>query len=624
MLRTPRLLIALAISSLVFPSFALTAIKLAQKHEILYLNTSNIEGIDEVAKTELERASRHTGVEFAMVITSAIPEFVSLEDYAASLFHDWKVGENFGGKGILFVFDTSSGNLKIEASYEMEPLFPDTFIHQTEQTWKDYYADSYFGDCISSIILSFMQVCRGAQTTEVWPIIEDSLDRAYNDYVSGGDIPRVLGFKASVEAKSKRIKLLSEKERSKFDKSQSIKETFERYLTSLELGYNDPFLGLLTEGSRYMRLEYPKGASFQKRAAKEFRGKHTIHEKGDLAAIRFEDPMVMALYLRKGSSGFWQFDITKSWAFAQANDALTKFYPSFSDIPWMFAWPEYRELPNYPSTPELLPLGTDLERRIERLEELIATDPENPRYYFELGDLLYFECYWIRSAIDIIEIGLSKRPEKTAYHYRAITMRYRYPDHRNILNLRKQIFEIDPGDVSNRKRLLSLARENDKEKELVELLENQETGPLPTSPTILAAGSGKQKRHKYKLEQNEKQLSFDLRMLRPNEHPDKRSYVYLLLKDDSQKGTYGEVFDFGPEGVQWAYCSSFAEGEEGESGIVSAGPSGSIQITYDWSEDGILKVKSSDRVLNQMPLNVTPDVAFISAHSADAVFAFKK
>lgn len=234
MIKELQLLVVLIFSLPVVPSFGLTAIKVVEKHDLLYVNTSSIEGVDEVAKTELERASKHTGVEFAMVITSEIPEFVKLDDYAASLFHEWKIGESYGGKGILFVFDTSSGSLKIEASYELEPLFPDSFIHQTEQTWKDYYADSYFGDCISSIILSFMQVCQGARATEVWPIIEDSLDRAYNDYISGGDVTKVLGFKASVEAKSKRIKLLNEKERNAFDKSRSIEEVFERYVASLE------------------------------------------------------------------------------------------------------------------------------------------------------------------------------------------------------------------------------------------------------------------------------------------------------------------------------------------------------------------------------------------------------
>src|SRR5690606_2663322 len=68
--------------------------------------------------------------------------------------------------------------------------------------------------------------------------------------------------------------------------------------------------------------------------------------------------------------------------------------------------------------PPLRAYPYDLKKEIQVLEQKIATSPNNANLYFALGDLLYFEAYWLSAAIPLYEKGLSLDSGNLAYHWR--------------------------------------------------------------------------------------------------------------------------------------------------------------------------------------------------------------
>ena len=232
-------------------------------------------------------------------------------------------------------------------------------------------------------------------------------------------------------------------------KDTDLERVLKRYLDSLKRGINDPYLPLLTRGSQFMRLEYPKNSGFQRSTYQKFSGPYKIYKSGDYAAVRFDRPDVMPILFRKDLEGNWQADITKSWAYSQATRDLKKMNPAYGDHAWMFAWEKEFRKAEIPKTPPPLPKEKSLEQEIIRLENAIKESPGIASNYFQLADIFYFECYWIRDAMNLIERGLEYEPGNCNYRKRYINFAYRFPDLSKVQDQHEAIFKFNPGDHKN-------------------------------------------------------------------------------------------------------------------------------------------------------------------------------
>lgn len=524
------------------PTESVQAAKLPTKPEghPSFLNTSSIQSINEVAIGDLRRAGEYTGIDFAMLLVDELPELISTEMAAAQLFDEWNVGADTQGKGVLFLFVEKGGVLKIEVGYELEGIFPDAFVGSFQETLKDYYRGEYFGDVVSKMIITMMRRGQGEEAQVLMDSFVDGLPRVQSDivekstrYRSGGAGVTESNFVTSKEKKLKNVQLLSDKERAEYDKGPKLERVLQRYLKSLQSGVNDPYLPLLTEGSQMMRLEYPKNSGFQRRAYSDFSGKYKVHQSGDFAAVRFDRPDVMPILFRKDSQGDWRADITKSWAFSQATRDLKKMNPTWGDHAWMFAWENEYHKPEVPATPAPLAKEKLLDAEIVHLEKAIEKQPEIAANYFALADLLYFECYWIRDAMQLIEKGLTLEPSNVLYRKRFIYFAYRFPDLSRVEHHYEQIFQHDPGDYRNL-RSYSNYLKNKRSPAYAEKIKTLEAARehlvLPVTRFPLYASSGKYKNRVYNFDSPANHLRASYRFFVSHRHkkwaPTATAYFY--------------------------------------------------------------------------------------------------
>ncbi|MCF6314021.1 MAG: TPM domain-containing protein [Verrucomicrobiales bacterium] len=514
-----------------------------------FLNTSSLQSINEVAIIELRRASEYTGIDFSMLLVDELPDQISIEIAAAQLFDEWQVGAETQGKGVLFLFVEKDGLLKIEVGYELEGVFPDAFVGSFQETLRDYYRGEYFGDVVGSMITSMMRRAQGEDAKGLMESFSNErpqqqgvgIEKAMG-FRSGGAGVTESNFVINKEKKLNNTQQLSDKSRAQYDKNAQLNVVIQRYLKSLQAGVNDPYLPLLTEGSQMMRLEYPKNAGFQRRAYKRFSGKYKVQQSGDLAAVRFQRPDVMPILFRKDSQGNWLADITKSWAYSQASRDLKKMYPAMGDHAWMFAWKNELRKPVVPPTPAPLAKGKSLDAEILRLEKAIQNLPKEASNYFALADLLYFECYWIRDAMKLIEKGLLLDPANVLYHKRFISFAYRFPDMSRVEHHHEQIFQHDPGDYENLRLYISyLKRKRSTAYEAKINLLRKAKGHLvvPDTPFPMNSSSGKYRNRVYHLGSATRQLQARYNFFVMHKHDAWAPLATIYFYDEKLNAKFG-------------------------------------------------------------------------------------
>lgn len=510
-----------------------------------YLNTSSLQTINDVAIGDLMRAEKYTGIDYSMAILDRLPKGYTAETAAVELFSQWEIGQQHQGRGVLYLFIEADGVLKIEVGYELEDVFPDGFVGSFQETLKDYYRGEYFGDVVSSMIITMM---RRAQGEEVQPLMEQFKGGLLKkrmikpDYLSGGAGVTESNFVKSRTDRLQNVTLLSDTERKNYAKDADVEIVLKRYLNSLKKGINDPYLPLLTKGSQFMRLEYPKNSGFQKNAYQKFSGSYKIYKSGDYAAVRFDRPDVMPILFRKDSEGNWLADITKSWAYSQATRDLKQMKPAYGDHFWIFAWEKELKEAEIPETPRPFPKEKSLEQEIARIENAIKESPEIASNYFQLADIFYYECYWIRDAMNLIEMGLKYEPENCLYRKKYIQFAYRFPDLSKVHDQFEAIYKHDPGDYKNLGAYcsyLNWKKPPGYKSKLEELEKIKERKPLPKSPFPITAGSGKARRMSFYFSNSTRNLEANYNFFTDQWHETYRPATKIYLYDDESEVKFG-------------------------------------------------------------------------------------
>ncbi|MGJ8676391.1 MAG: TPM domain-containing protein [Akkermansiaceae bacterium] len=416
-----------------------------RKNDSFYYNDSNIKGADQYAQFELKRTRKELNYDFCMVLRPSLPDGETVETYAAQVFEKWRVGENYGGKGVLFLFIEDIKKLKIEVGYELEDVYPDSYCASFQQEVKMYMSGGYNGDVFGMLMTSMLRRNQG-DIFSVYTgkgLVRGGMSKGF---LSGGAGVTTRDFYETIENRVNAAMDYDHDEiRAKYPAGKSPLATTESFLRVLHDGVDYPFIPMITKGSQLMRLEYPHPPSMLKRIWGEYNRSYPIHvmEDGDLAAVRFSGNDG-CFYLRKASNGDWLIDFVKTWAY-QASSANSDHWWVITKMqPWMFAHRNIKSKSQYYRTPKLRSTEEDPYERIRQLQENVRLNPNDPNAYFELGEYLYFECYWIRAAIMTIEKGLVIDPENTERRFMVIDMRMKFPMWDQIPHHYEEILKVKP------------------------------------------------------------------------------------------------------------------------------------------------------------------------------------
>ena len=417
----------------------------------LYYNSSGIGDVRRIANMNMGRAKELTDIEIAMVFLGALPPSQTIEQYAVGLLEEWRVGADHGGRGVLFLFVEDMGEMKIEVSYELEPIFTDSFCKSFQDTIKTYFASEHLGDVVSNSINNMVRHYQGkpVETIDFAPLRSSAKE---NNFLSGGGGIVERNFVFDKDAKLAAISDLDPEVLSRYKASEEIHESISNYLDSLEAGVGHPHLDVLTPGSRYMRIEYPKTTDFQRREYRNYSKAmpYRILQKGGLAAVRFKDDRAIPLLFVVGSDKKWRVDMPKSWGLVTGSNDLSR-YPINSQIryhPWEYAFPDQLPSKGRIDVSFFVPIGEDPQVVIQQLSQKIESDPLNPRLRLQLAKVLFWECYLILAAIKESEKAVELDPDFSEAYWFAINARYRAPALEGIQSHYQALIGLHPNDAS--------------------------------------------------------------------------------------------------------------------------------------------------------------------------------
>ncbi|MDP9008456.1 MAG: TPM domain-containing protein [Pseudomonadota bacterium] len=397
--------------------------------EYVLINDTGQHDYDRAFKMSLKLAEKKSGIENALVLLASLPASKTIEETAAELFTQLKIGARRDGRGILYLYSAKENLLKIEVSYALEGDIPDIYCHRLEEAAKTYMLSEVPQDFISELIITTNLRGAGSKSAPGEP----SRPKWVNgDFLSGGGGALVRGYSKTVTEYETAIRRLPELELKEFLPAADANVSVERYLSSLAAGIGDPRLPLLTEGSRIFRAIVPRDEAQQERIGEFFRSAapHRLIFAGDLAlAVPQPNHSNLPLVLRRGSDKLWYVDEAKAWTYFHRFEDNTNFFVKYADNPFLGALRALRA-PNmayaiygeHVGTPALHPYPYSIAAAIRMQEDKIREAPRDAANYAALGDLYLFESNWISKAIASYENASALSPDDLAYRWRLMDL----------------------------------------------------------------------------------------------------------------------------------------------------------------------------------------------------------
>jgi hypothetical protein len=420
------------IGTLFFISFSKTTVKKIDD-DLLFINETGNHRYDKALKLSLRIAKKKVGIENAVIMLKDRPDNRPIEELAVSLFQKYDIGRRTGGKGILLLFIEKDPALKIEVSYELEPIFTDLICNRLEEAARSFILTNNSRDFLTELLVTMNLHYQRLIKDGVEEPIEFSWDTkvpALSTFLSGGGGKVGRGYAEAIANRNAQVTHLPKEDVEKFGPEARPQETLSHYLASLEAGVGDPKLSLLTEGSKIFRMENPRTSSYMRRISGDYKRalpfKVFIQNNLAVALFKAGEP-TMPVLMRQQTDGKWLVDEASAWAHFHLFESATEPVPKYDDHEFWFAWEQDQR---WVKSQALYPLRVktsnsytaDLHQEIRNLENFILKNPEDSLGYLRLADLIYFNSYWIAAAVPLYEKALHLNPKNSEIRWRLIDL----------------------------------------------------------------------------------------------------------------------------------------------------------------------------------------------------------
>ena len=406
----------------------------AEPRRLVFVNETGDHKHDRALRSSARYFQERTGISLGIVIQKELPPLTTIEMQADRLFGELKLGRKSDGRALLFLWSEKERLFKIEVSYDLEPVFPDALCKRLEEGARTFmlstspYARRFFivelNVTMGLKYLDYLKTGRLAQLE-----LPAAGHRYVGDYLAGGAGVVGRGYAATVERVQQELKPLSKELQGEMQPGRTPEEVLQRYLRSLELGIGAPNVPLLTEASRYFRMDKPHAPGYLRRIRSYYARAmpYAIVERGDLAVVSFQpNQPVLPIFLRRDEKGLWLVDEPKVWAtlhlFQDGSSRL-----KYDHAPYAFGIPPQdggtaplslfrdKAIP-----PALVPLPANLKERVSDAESRIRKNPASVEAWIRLADLLHFEIFWLQSTESVYEHILRLDPERIDIRWRLI------------------------------------------------------------------------------------------------------------------------------------------------------------------------------------------------------------
>jgi TPM domain len=414
--------------------YAFNALRGFQPRKVVFVNETQDHKHDRALRSSARYFQERTGINLGIVFQEKLPPLTTIEMRADQLFGKLKLGRKSDGKALLFLWSEKERLFKIEVSYDLEPVFPDALCKRLEEGARTFMLSSspyarrdFIVELEVTMSLHYLDYKKSGRLGEL--ALPDAGYRYVGGYLAGGAGIVGRGYAATVERVQQELKPLPSQLELEMQPGGTPEETVQRYLRSLELGVGEPNVPLLTEASRYFRMDKPHAPGYMRRIRAYYANAmpYRIIERGELAVASFQpNQPVLPIFLRRDEAGLWRVDEPKVWAevglFWDGSSRL-----KYDDAAYAFGIAP-RPGESAPRSifgkkavpPPLLPMPTNLKERVARAEARVQKDPSSVEAWIELADLLHFEMYWLQSSESVYERIVRLDPERLEMHWRLI------------------------------------------------------------------------------------------------------------------------------------------------------------------------------------------------------------
>jgi hypothetical protein len=427
--------------------------------QVLFINQTQDRVYDRALRASARFFQTRTGLQLGIILKDHLPSGKTIETVATEAFKQARLGERNGGKALLFVWAEKERLFKIEVGYALEDVFPDALCRRLEHgartfmlSTTPYARRDFLVELIVTLGLQYLEYRKTGQVAD-FALPTSGAGRLSSHYLSGGAGIVGRGYASSMEQVEHERVPLPPLLASQMQANAGIDEVVRRYLHSLELGLGDPELPLLTEASRFFRMEKPHSPGYLQRIrAYQAKGMpYRIQQQDDLAVVHFKPGTpVLPIFLRRDEKGMWRVDEPKVWShFHLYQDGSHGLKYNLS--PYAFgATPQsgggLARFGDLASAPPLRKLPVDLPQALRDAEKGVFRNSGDPNEYMDLADLLHFELYWINAVGPVYEKVLALDPGRTAVRWRLIDIYEMTSDVDGVERQYREILRRNPND----------------------------------------------------------------------------------------------------------------------------------------------------------------------------------
>lgn len=428
--------------------------------KVVFVNETGDHKHDRALRTSARFFQERTGINLGIVLQDRLPPLTTIEMQADRLFSRLGLGRKSDGKALLFLWSEKERLFKIEVSYDLEPVFPDALCRRLEEgartfmlSTSPYARRDFIVELNVTMALHYREYRDTGRLSEL--AVPTSGHRYVGDHLAGGAGIVGRGYAATLERVQLELKPLRKELEGEMQPGRTPEEVVQRYLRSLELGIGEPNVPLLTEASRFFRMDKPHAPGYLQRIRAYYAKAmpYRIVERGDLAVVAFRpNQPVLPIFLRRDGNGQWFVDEPKVWA------TLHLFQDGSSRLKYDAAAYAFGIAPRDGETaprsifqgkvtpPPLLPLPTNLKERVDRAESQVRTNPASVEAWIGLADLLHFEMFWLQSSEAVYEQILRLDPDRTDIRWRLIDIYQMTSDVEGENREWCEVLRRDPGD----------------------------------------------------------------------------------------------------------------------------------------------------------------------------------
>jgi hypothetical protein len=402
----------------------------------LLANDTPLKRYDRALLASIRIFQQTTGIGLAVVLQDKLPTGQTIESQAAAFFQQHGLGKDFQGKAMLLLWSEAERQFKIEVSYSLEAVFPDLLCHQLEQAARSYMLASnpyarrdFLTELMVTMRLHYL-AARAADASSDLTI--SALTSAYglSAHLSGGGGIVGRDYASALEQAQALQAAWPVAQAKDFAPQASAADTAALYLRSLREGIGATVLPLLTEGSRYYRMEKPLAPAYAQRLAQFYDQAmpFAIWQQGDQAVASFQPGQpVLPLFLRRNAQGRWLVDEPKGQAYFVLPEQGGAAVQKYANFPYAAAFAPAKGQPatvalyaDRSAPPALSDSGSAIKKQVQQLQGRLASQPDDVDATLKLAEVLHFDLYWLEAAAPLYERVLQLAPDRNDIRWRLL------------------------------------------------------------------------------------------------------------------------------------------------------------------------------------------------------------